>query len=151
MATRLRGLCTPEWTAVAALALLAEPHIVELAALDLRHVASDASQVTVGGMRDLHVPDYARSLILAQLLQRRRQGAGIDAPLFVDKSTSQRCSGTALATLISSVAAKTGMGSLQRGTGFPARDGSIGAAWLARRGLKATRIDDPYPWSLASP
>ena len=53
MATRLRGLCTPEWTAVAALALLAEPHIAELAALDLRHVASDASQVTVGGMRDL--------------------------------------------------------------------------------------------------
>ena len=114
-------------------------------------VGRRAVPLAIGGMRDLHVPDYARSLILAQLLQRRRQGAGIDAPLFVDKSTSQRCSGTALTTLISSVASKTGMGSLQRGTGFLPRHGSLGAAWLARRGLKATRIDDPYPWSLASP
>jgi hypothetical protein len=27
----------------------------------------------------------------------------------------------------------------------------LGAAWLAGRGLTVTRIDDPYPWSLASP
>jgi hypothetical protein len=150
MATRLRGLCTPEWTAAAALALIAEPRIGELAALDLCHIAPDAAQVTVGALRDLHVPDYARSLILAQVLQRRRQGAGMDAPLFVDKSASQRCTETALTILVGSVATKTAMGSLHRGAGFLAGPSSLGAAWLARRGLKVTRIDDPYPWLLAS-
>jgi hypothetical protein len=154
MATRLRGLCTPEWTAAAALALLAEPRIGELAALDLRHIAPDAAQVTVGAVRDLHVPDYARSLILAQVLQRRRQGADMDAPLFVDKSASQRCTETALTMLVGSVATKTAMGSLMgslhRGARFLAGPSSLGAAWLARRGLTVTRIDDPYPWSLAS-
>lgn len=150
MATRLRGLCTPEWTAAAALALLAEPRIGELAALDLCHIAPDAAQVTVGALRDLHVPDYARSLILAQVLQRRRQGAGMDAPLFVDKSASQRCTETALTILVGSVATKTAMGSLHRGAGFLTGPSSLGAACLARRGLKVTRIDDPYPWSLAS-
>jgi hypothetical protein len=149
MATRLRGLCTPEWTAAAALALLAEPGGGELAAMDLGHITPDAAQVTVGSLRELQVPAYARSLLLAQVLQRRRQGADIDAPLFADP-TGQRCSPTDLSMLVDTVATKVAIGSLHQGAGFLAGPSSLGAAWLARRGLTVTRIDDPYPWSLAS-
>jgi hypothetical protein len=151
VATRLRGLCTPEWTAATALALLADPHARALGALDLRDVAPDASQVTIGRLKRLHVPTYARSLILVQLLQRHREGASVDAPLFVDKTRTQRHDHAAMAALVSSVAAKLGISPPRLGIEHRPQGKGLGAAWLARRGLTVTRIDDPYPWSLASP
>ena len=150
VATRLRGLCTPEWTAATALALLAEPHAGELEDLDLGAVAPDASQVTIGGLKHLHVPTYARSLILVQLLQRQHQGAAVDAPLFVDKTGTQRSDLRPLARLVSSIAAKIGISPPRLTTEYRLLPESLGSAWLARRGLTVTRIDDPYPWSLAS-
>jgi hypothetical protein len=122
-----------------------------LGALDLRDVAPDASQVTVGALQRLYVPTYARSLILVQLLQRRQQGADTDAPLFVDKTRTQRYDDAAMATLVSSVAAKLGISPPRLGVEHRPQAKGMGTAWLAGRGLTVTRIDDPYPWSLASP
>ncbi len=122
-----------------------------MGALDLRDVAPDASQVTIGRLKRLHVPTYARSLILVQLLQRRQQGAGVDAPLFIDKTRTERHDHVAMATLVSSVAAKLGISPPRLDTEYGLQREGLGAAWLARRGLTVTRIDDPYPWSLASP
>jgi len=150
VATRLRSLCTPEWTAATALALLAEPHAGDLENLNLGAVAPDASQVTIGGLKHLHVPTYARSLILVQFLQRQHQGAAMDAPLFVDKTGTQRSDLRPLATIVSSVAAKIGISPPRLTKEFRLLSESLGSAWLARRGLTITPIDDPYPWSLVS-
>jgi hypothetical protein len=150
VATRLRGLCTPEWTAATTLALLAEPHAGDLEDLDLGAVAPDASQVTIGGLKHLHVPTYARSLILVQLLKRRHQGAAMDAPLFSDKPGTQRFDLRPLASIVSLVAAKIGISPPRLTAEYRLLPERLGSAWLARRGLTVTRIDDPYPWSLAS-
>jgi hypothetical protein len=74
----------------------------------------------------------------------------MDAPLFVDKTGTQRSDLRPLATIVSSVAAKIGISPPRLTKEFRLLPESLGSAWLARRGLTITPIDDPYPWSLVS-
>jgi hypothetical protein len=140
----LRGFCTPSWTAEAALTVLAEPPYGALEGMRIGDVAADGAWATIAGQR-LPIPDYARSLVRAQLLDRRSQPADASTPavesqlLFPDRGPARARANRALDVLP--------VWHPPMGEG----GGGLGRAWLARRGLRVSRIDDPYPWTLSRP
>lgn len=107
-------------------------------------VAADGAWATIAGQR-LPIPDYARSLVRAQLLDRRSQPANASTPpigsqlLFPDRGPARARANRALDVLA--------VWHPPMGEG----GGGLGRAWLARRGLRVSRIDDPYPWTLSRP
>lgn len=74
-AVRLRRLCTPRSTAAMTLRLATDLRGERLARLNMEDIDEGGGGVTLGGHR-LSIPDHARSLVLAQLVDRRRGGAG---------------------------------------------------------------------------
>lgn len=144
VADRLRAYCTPWWTAEAALMLLAEPPAGALSSMQIQDVAPDGASVTIDGQQ-LSVPRYARSLVLAQRIDRCEQldPAGEHTvaaqPLFADRQSGYKRLNQAL----------DGLGATPWPTGE--QGWGLGRAWLARRGLRVSRIDDPYPWTLGTP
>jgi hypothetical protein len=146
VADHLRGFCTPSWTAAAALTLLAEPPYGALQGMRIGDVAADGTWATIARQR-FPIPDYARSLVRAQLLDRRSQLADANAPplesqpLFPDRGPARARPNRALDALA------IWRPPIPMGEG----GGGLGRAWLARRGLRVSRIDDPYPWTLGRP
>jgi hypothetical protein len=124
--------------------LLAEPPTGALSAMHIQDVAPDGAWVTIDG-HQVPVPGYARSLVLAQRIDRCEQleAAGEHSiagrPLFTDRQSVYRRPNRAL----------DGLGAQPWPVGE--RGWGLGRAWLARRGLRVSRIDDPYPWALGSP
>jgi hypothetical protein len=144
VADRLRAYCTPWWTAEAALVLLAEPPPGALSGMQIKDVAHDGAWVTIDGQQ-VSVPRYARSLVLAQRIDRCEQldrageHTAAAQPLFGDRQSVHKRHNRAL----------DGLGAKPWPTGE--RGWGLGRAWLARRGLRVSRIDDPYPWTLGNP
>jgi hypothetical protein len=144
VADRLRGYCTPWWTAEAALMLLAEPPPGALSRMLIHDVDPDGAWVMIDGQR-IAIPAYARSLVLAQRIDRseqldtRGEPTVATQPLFADRQSVSLRPNRALGRL---GAEPRPMG--EHGWG-------LGRAWLARRGLWVSRIDDPYPWALGIP
>jgi hypothetical protein len=144
VADRLRAYCTPWWTAEAALKLLAEPSAGALSRMQIKDVTPDGASVRIDGQQ-VSVPNYARSLVLAQRIDRCEQldraGKHTPAtqPLFAHRQSTHKRPNRALDAL----------GPQPWPTGE--RGWGLGRAWLARRGLRVSRIDDPYPWTLGKP
>ena len=140
VAARLRRLCTPRSAAAMVLFLVADMRSEALCRLDIGDVATDASRVDVGEWH-INVPVYARSLLWALVVERRRAGAGEDDPLFVHPRTGGRYVGSALRNVLRSVGAKTGISvGVRDSLGSPSGPG----AWLRVRGMDIIRLD-PVP------
>lgn len=92
--------------------------------------------VTLGEHR-LSIPDHARSLVLAQLVDRRRGGAGGADPLFVHPERGDRHAGSALRNILRSVSYKTALSVGPRDS--LASPGSP-QDWLRDRGMRLTRL-----------
>jgi hypothetical protein len=134
VAARLRGCCTPLHTAAAALALLTGAHPEELVRLRVGDVTHNGGAVRLAG-QPYTVPEYARSLVRALLLQRGQQQATPDAPLLAGYRGRHATSDTVRRTL-DQVAVQAGvtipsLRSFER----PARP----AAWLVEHGLSLAR------------
>jgi hypothetical protein len=82
VAARLRRLCDPRSTAAMTLFLIADLRSHGLVRLDIRDIDDDGGAVSMGASRFV-IPDYARSLVRAQLVERNQAGASETDPLFV--------------------------------------------------------------------
>lgn len=139
-AARLRRLCTPRSAAAMVLFLLADIRSEALCRLDIGNVSTDASRVELGEWH-INVPVYARSLLRALLVERRRAGASENDPLFVHPRTGGRYVGSALRNILRSVSAKTG---ISTGSHDSLGSPSGPEAWLRARGMNIIRLD-PVP------
>ena len=105
-AARLRRLCTPRSTSAMALFLAAEFRSLGLSRLNLGDIDDTGGDLAVG-RRGLLVPEYASSLVRAQLVERRRDGASASEPLFVHARSGERSSPSALRNVLRSVSGRT--------------------------------------------
>jgi hypothetical protein len=89
-----------------ALFLAAEFRSLGLSRLNLGDIDDTGGDLAVGRRR-LLVPEYASSLVRAQLVERRRDGASASEPLFVHARSGERSSPSALRNVLRSVSART--------------------------------------------
>ncbi len=108
IAARLRRLCDPRSTAAMALFLIADLRSHRLASLDLGDIDADGGAVAVAHRTQRFVvPDYARSLIRAQLAERNQAGAAAADPLFIHPRTGSRQLASALRNVLRATSMKT--------------------------------------------
>lgn len=136
-ASRLRRLCVPRSTAAMALFLIADLRSVGLSRLDVGDVDDEGKSVCVGPHR-FAVPDYARSLVMAQFAERRRNGAGASEPLFVHPGTGQRPPPSALRNVLRGVATKTAISVGVHDSFGTQSDASV---WLRAQGITVATLD----------
>ncbi len=137
MAARLRRLCVPRSTAAMALFLVADLRSVALSRLNMADVDHDAGAVAIEGKR-FTIPPYARSLVLAQIIERRRAGASAEDPLFSHPRTGGRPPPSALRNVLRGVAAKVGIAVGVYDSFGTARSAS---GWLGSRSLSLVALD----------
>jgi integrase len=138
VATRLRGCCTPRYTAAAALALATGADAADLAGLHLGDLTGDAAVVRLDGQA-LPIPTHARSLVRALLIQRRDQHANANAYLFAGRAPGRRASDDTIRRLLEQA-------TLHAGVAIPGtRNVHRPAAWFAQHGLTLTRLPVPPP------
>jgi hypothetical protein len=101
-AARIRRLCTPRAAAVTVLFLAAGFSAQAMSQLNLADVVHDGAAVAVGQDR-FSIPDYAQSLLRAQLIEREREGAARSDPLFVHPRTGERQGASALRNTLRAV------------------------------------------------
>jgi hypothetical protein len=89
-----------------ALFLAAECRSLGLSRLNVGDVADRDADLAVGPRR-FRVPEYASSLVRAQLVERLQAGASPSDPLFVHARSGERSSPSALRNVLRSVSAKT--------------------------------------------
>jgi len=143
VAARLRGCCTPRYTAAAALALATGATAADLARLNLGDLTPDAAVVHLAG-HQVPIPTHARSLVRALLIQRRDQHANATAPLFAGRAPGQRASEHTIRALLEQA-------TLHAGVAIPGtRNVHRPTAWFARHGLTLTRLPVPPPKVVAS-
>jgi hypothetical protein len=144
-ATRLRRLCTPQSTAAMALFLGADLSAQTMSRLLLSSIADDGGDVTVDS-GSFSIPDYAQSLVRAQVVQRRREGATPSDPFFVLPDATGPRRPVVLLESLRSVGRKT---SISVGRSDSARSGAGGEAWLRARHVSVSRLGGLRPgWSL---
>ena len=134
-AARLRRLCAPRSTAAMALFLVADLRSVALRRLNVGDVDGDGGAVAVDDHR-FAVPDYARSLVLAQLIERKRAGASAEDPLFVHPRTGGRPPPSSLRNVLRSVAGKVGIA-----VGVHDSFGTSSSRWLGGRAFTLTALE----------
>ncbi len=138
VARRLRRLCTPRSVAAMALFLVADLRSEGLCRLDMADVDADGGAVAMRGGPRFAIPDYAASLLRAQLLDRRWAGAGDSEPLFVHPRTGGRYVGSALRNILRAAGAKTGIAvGMHDSIGWP----HDAKSWLRRRGIALTQLN----------
>lgn len=120
-----------------ALFLVADLRSVALSRLNMADVDDDAAAVAVDGKR-FTVPAYARSLIRAQLIERRRASASAEVPLFSHPRTGGRPPPSALRNVLRSVADKVGIA-----VGVHDSFGTVRSTsgWLGSRSLNLIALD----------
>ena len=134
---RLRRMCTPRSTAAMTIHLAAGLRSEGLARLNVEDIDQDGGAVALGNHR-LSVPDHARSLVRAQVVDRLRQGARGGQPLFVHPDTGKRHNGSALRNILRSVSTKT---AISVGVRDSLGLGGSAEGWLRDRGVTLTRLD----------
>jgi hypothetical protein len=137
VAARLRGCCTPQWTAAAAIALATHAGAPTLTRLRIGHLASDATAVQLDSQL-FAIPAHARSLVRALLVERGDQHASADAPLFPARA-GRPASDQTIRRALEQAALHAGIA--VPGSGSHQRP----AAWLTQHGLTLTRLHLPPP------
>ncbi len=140
-AARLRRLCTPQSTAVMALFLACDLSAQAMSRLSLASIADDGGSVTLGS-DSFSIPDYAQSLVRAQLVHRRREGAKATDPLFVHPTAVGPRRANVLLDTLRSVGKRT---SISVGRSDSREPGRGGEAWLQVRRVSVTRLEGLRP------
>jgi integrase len=137
MTARLRGCCMPQRAAAATLALATGATATDLSRLNVGDLTPDGATIDLAG-EPFTVPERARSLVRALLLQRADQHATPAAALFVNHKGG-RASPDMLRRLLDQTAALAGVA-------IPSSYGSWRpSAWLVEHGLTVSRLAAPPP------
>lgn len=120
-----------------ALFFIADLRSVGLSRLDVGDVDDEGRSVSVGPHR-FAVPDYARSLVMAQLVERRRSGAVASEPLFVRPGTGQRPPPSALRNVLRGVATKMAISVGVHDSFGTQSDASV---WVRLQGITVATLD----------
>ncbi|MEA2372625.1 MAG: hypothetical protein QOH12_3019 [Solirubrobacteraceae bacterium] len=133
-AARLRRYTRPALPAAAALSLLTRGSAEALVAIRLPDVAPDGSSVTVGRRR-FEVPDFASSILRAQVWARALEGAPEDGPLFHDRRSSSPSEPAKHERLQRTLGQVTHSGGVRAVRHWSERTGRNAAATLRRLGV----------------
>ncbi len=134
MARRLRRLCTPRSTAALALALATDLRADGMSRLNIADVHHDGAGIAIGdGDHQFTVPNYARSLLRALVIERRLAGAVELDGLFIDPKTGERITTDRMTTMLRRLSGNTGIA-----VGLLGADRSQPTLshWLSRRRLR---------------
>ncbi len=140
IAHRLRWYQQPRYAAIGAIVVATGLPGWGLEALKIGDVAADGSSIeTVNGRRS--VPQCARALVRAQLIDRTTNGAGTDDPLFGGEAQGRDAelsvTGRSLQMLCKKVSFETG---IRLAGHWTSKEAKADRGWMSRHGIRLRKL-----------